>query len=94
MAWARQMIGSLILGAALMIAVFAGLPLGAALLEGVATLNFTSARLAGVEMARTLGTDYLAEISCGALAVATSVVYSGLVRVDRRAPEGSEQPTP
>jgi hypothetical protein len=86
------MTGALILGAVLMAVVFIGVPLGAALLEWIATLDLASARIAGVEMARTLGGEYLAEISCGALAIATSVVYSGLVRVDRRKPEPSQTP--
>ncbi len=94
MTWARQMVGVLILGVALMVIVFVGVPLGAAALEWIATLDFASARTAGVEMARTLGGDYLAEISCGALAVASTVIYSGLVRVDRRRPEPSQSPAP
>jgi hypothetical protein len=88
------MIGVLILGTVLMAIVFVGVPLGAALLELVASADFANAKAAGVEMVRMLGGEYLAEISCGALAIASTMIYSGLVRVDRRRPEPSQSPSP
>jgi hypothetical protein len=88
------MIGVLILGTVLMAIVFVGVPLGAALRELVASADFANAKAAGGERVRMLGGEYLAEISCGALAIASTMIYSGLVRVDRRRPEPSQSPSP